>query len=102
MAYCEGSGVVELMEAILELMPLDYAVETPAIGMAVPENAEKPAIHEKFKAVLEAHGYAADRLCFLPRFDFYDRARKSYAVVASGETARFANLILKKGVVTPK
>lgn len=99
-AYCHGSGVAELLDAILTLMPLDYAVDAPAVGMAVPQGIEVPTIHAEFQRILNAHGYASERLSFLPRFDFYDRARKGYAVLASGETARFANLILKKGVVS--
>ena len=96
---CEGVGVPELLEAILKLMPLDYAVESPAIGMAVPVGTDKPAIHEGYQNILAAHGYHDEKLAFVPRFDFYDKARQSYAVFATGETARFANLILKKGVV---
>lgn len=98
-AYCQGAGAAEFLDAVLKLMPLDYAVESPIIGMAVPEGVEPPPIHDEFRAILSAHGYAADKLSFLPRFDFYDRARRSYAVLATGETARFANIIIKKGVV---
>jgi L-fucose mutarotase len=98
-AYCQGTGVAELLDAILTLMPLDYAVNAPVVGMAVPAGVEAPPIHGEFERALAAHGYDANKLCFLPRFDFYDRARRGYAVVASGETARFANLIVKKGVI---
>lgn len=100
--YSQGCGAVELLDAILQLMPLDYAVDKPVVGMSVPAGVEPPPIHDAFRQTLVDHGYAPEKLDFLPRFDFYDRARKSYAVLASGETARFANLILKKGVVDVK
>ena len=97
-AHCPGCGVVQLLDAILKLMPLDYSVETPVLGMAAPEDQKAP-IHKELEKTLETHGYGADRLCYLPRFDFYNRAAKGYAVLASGEGERFANLIIKKGVV---
>ncbi len=98
-AYSQGCGAVELLDAILKLMPLDYAVEQPVCGMAVREGMDTPPIHGEFAQVMKKHGYQAEQIAFLPRFDFYDRAKQSYAVVASGETARFANIIVKKGVV---
>lgn len=97
--YCPGSGTPELMDAILKLMPLDYAVDCPVIGMAPPQGTETPEIHGRFGRILEAHGYPRDRISYIPRFDFYERAKKSYAVVSTGEGARFANLIIKKGVI---
>lgn len=35
----------------------------------------------------------------IERFKFYDRAKEAYAVVMTGESAIYANIILKKGVV---
>ena len=97
--YCQGSGTPELLDAILRLMPLDYAVECPVTGMAQPEGAETPEIHGRFREILKNHGYTDGKIEFIPRFDFYDRAKKSYAVIATGETERFANIIIKKGVI---
>ena len=39
---------------------------------------------------------------FMERFAFYERAKKAYAVIATGETAIYANVLLKKGVVLPE
>ena len=87
-----------LLSAVLTLMPLDYA-QIPVFGMAAPPELGKQPIHAAFEAALDERGYAPDRIEYLPRFDFYERAKKAYAVIATGETARFANVILKKGVV---
>lgn len=97
--YSQGVGTVEFLDAILKLMPLDYAVESPVVCMAAPKDVETPEIHGRFKQILNSHGYSDDKIDFVPRFDFYDRAKKSYAVVSTGEGARFANIIIKKGVI---
>lgn len=97
--HSEGCGAAELLDAVLRLLPLDYAVPTPITCMAPPEGAEAPEIHGRFAQVLAARGCSSDALGFLPRFEFYDRAKTAYAVVITGESARFANLIIKKGVV---
>lgn len=94
--YSPGAGTPEFLDALLKLMPLDYAVDCPVTGMAQPEDSDVPEIHERFKEILASYGYAEDRISFVPRFDFYSRAKKSYAVVSTGESARFANLIIKK------
>lgn len=96
-ARLDGAGCAQALNALLALLPIDYAVESPIIGMSAPDG-EAP-IHAAFKDVLASRGYGAEKLAFLPRFDFYARARSAYAVLATGETERFANLIIKKGVV---
>lgn len=53
----------------------------------------------EYKALLDAHGEDSQRIQMLERFAFYERAKKAYAVVATGETAIYANILLKKGVV---
>jgi L-fucose mutarotase len=59
----------------------------------------KPPIWERYEEVLKASGEDV-RIVTLSRFDFYDRARKAYAIVATGERALYANIILKKGVIS--
>ena len=54
-------------------------------------------IWEEYKKIIADH---TDKdPVFLERFEFYDRAKKAYAIVATGESALYANIILKKGVV---
>jgi L-fucose mutarotase len=94
----DGHGVPALLDAILPLFPLDSFVPAPALLMDNDNPVCPPAIWAEFEAILARHTGAAP-LDKLERFSFYDRARAAYAVVATGETALYANLILKKGVV---
>jgi L-fucose mutarotase len=85
--------------AIIGLFPLDTFVERPAAVMSPGEgNASPPPIWETYRGIIHAHG-EPDGLEQVERFAFYERARQAYAVVATSETALYANLILKKGIV---
>jgi L-fucose mutarotase len=94
---CDGHGVPELLEAILKLFPVD-TYQKPAYVMQVTpgDNAETP-IWDEYRRLLAPH--TDEELVEIERFEFYERAKKSYAVVMTGETAIYANIILKKGVV---
>ncbi len=97
---CEGHGVSEIMEAILKFLPLDQYVEHPVALMAVvPGDKTKPTIWEEYRKIIRASGEKFSDFEFVERFAFYERAKKAYAVVASGEKALYANIILKKGVL---
>lgn len=96
---CDGHGVPELLDAILTLMPLDTYVEASVALMETTQGDPRPVIWEKYRAILDAH-QSNMQTEKMERFAFYERARKAYAIVATGETALYANLILKKGVVT--
>jgi|YNPBryunderm2012_1023409.scaffolds.fasta_scaffold09534_3 L-fucose mutarotase len=93
----DGLDIPSLLEAILKLFPLDTYVNENVILMS-PEKG-KPPIWERYEEVLKASGEDV-RIVTLSRFDFYDRARKAYAIVATGERALYANIILKKGVIS--
>lgn len=94
----DGHGVPEILEAILRLMPLDTYVEAPAALMDNGDSSNPPAIWADYKRII-ADIEGDKNIELVERFDFYDRAKKAYAVVATGETAIYANIILKKGVV---
>lgn len=96
----DGHGTPELLEAVLTLMPLDQYTERPAALMAVVEgDPERPAIWEVYRAILARHQEAPERIESMERFAFYERAEKAYAIVATGEKAVYANILLKKGVI---
>lgn len=98
---CDGHGVPQVLEAVLQLMPLDTYVEHPCVFMAVsPGDSEKPTIWEEYRRVALRTEPQGAREMFLEKADFYERARGAYAVVTTGETALYANLIVRKGVVT--
>ncbi len=97
---CDGHGVPELLDAILKLFPLDTYVDSPVMLMQVtPGDNVDPVIWKEYRNIVDKH---QDNVKFeeIERFAFYDRAKTAYAIVASGESALYANVILKKGVVT--
>jgi L-fucose mutarotase len=97
---CDGHGVPPVLDAILQLFPLDSYVEQPAALMAVvPGDKYKPEIWPTYKKIVREHEPNFGDFEMVERFAFYDRARKAYAIVATGETSRYANIILKKGVI---
>jgi L-fucose mutarotase len=96
----DGLDVPPLLEAILQVFPLDQYVEKPVSLMAVvPGDPYQPVIWEEYRSIIERHETGFKDFEFVERFAFYERAKKAYAVLASSEKALYANLILKKGVV---
>ncbi|HHV80801.1 MAG TPA: L-fucose mutarotase [bacterium] len=92
----DGIDIPSLLKGIMDLFPLDTYVNENVILMS--PNEGKPSIWEKYEEILKASGEDV-RIGTLSRFDFYERASKAYAVVATGERALYANIILKKGVI---
>ena len=96
----DGHGIPEILDAIMRYMPLDTFVEHPVILMdVVPGDPYIPTIWEEYRKIISKYEEKGARETAISRYDFYDRATKAYAVVTTGETALYANLILKKGVV---
>lgn len=98
----DGHGVEAILNGLLPLFPLDRFVSQPAgLMQVVAGDDTKPTIWEDYRAVIQK--YQPERITegfeMIERFAFYDRTRTAYAVVATGETALYANIILKKGVV---
>ena len=94
----DGHGVNEVLGAILKLMPLDTYVDCPVALMDNGDPSDRPPIWAEYAETIKAEeGEKGVEL--VERFAFYERAKKAYCVVATGETAIYANIILKKGVV---
>lgn len=97
----DAVGVPEVLSAILKLYPLDQFVDFSAVLMDKP-GSEKPPIWSDYQKIIsETPGEKFSRFEFEERFAFYERAKKAYAVVHTGETAIYANIIIKKGVISP-
>ena len=97
---CDGHGVPPVLDAILELMPLDTYVEAPIALMAVvEEKLPEPEIWSTYRTIVQKHEPDNPETEQMERFAFYERAKRAYAIVATGERAIYANIILKKGVV---
>ncbi|MBQ7637446.1 MAG: fucose isomerase [Clostridia bacterium] len=94
----DGLGVPQMLNAVLKLIPLDTYVDSPVMLMATLETEPTPEIWADYERIVTENN-GKTNVTQLERFDFYERARNAYAVVATGETAIYANVILKKGVV---
>lgn len=97
----DGHGVPALLEAILSLFPLDTFVDAPVSLMQVVKGDPTiPEIHEKIREVVrkyDSRGNAA--VALVERFEFYEKAKQAYAVIATTEPKAYGCLIIKKGVI---
>ena len=94
----DGLGGEEMLDAVLSLIPLDtYATENFML-METVAGDPTPTIWEKYYAIAQKHDDNM-RASNIERFAFYERAKKAYAVIATGEGAVYANIIIKKGVI---
>ncbi len=99
----DGHGVPEILDAILQVMPLDAYVEKPVnLMQLMPCDEGKIAtpIWDTYKEIVAKHDErGADAVGNIERFAFYDEAEKVYAIVATSESAVYANVMIQKGVV---
>jgi L-fucose mutarotase len=96
----DGVGIPGLLDGILKLFPLDSFIETPISMMAVvPGDDYVPDIWAEYRKIFRSYGIAEEKIAFLERFEFYHRAEHVYCVVATGERARYGNILLQKGVL---
>ena len=97
----DGHGVPEILDAILKLFPLDTYVDAPVSLMQVmPGDDVKTPIWDVYKDIVSKHDARGEKaFAEVERFEFYERAKQAYAVIATSETAIYANIMLQKGVV---
>jgi L-fucose mutarotase len=97
----DGHSATELLDAILQLFPLDTYVDHPVSLMQVmPGDPVETPIWDDYKAIVEKHdSRGAQAFSEVERFAFYEEAKQVYAIIATGEKALYANLILQKGVI---
>ncbi len=91
----DGHGVPELLKAILQLFPLD-TYKPPVMLMQHGENEPRPRIWENYENII---GIDISKFVMIERENFYERAQNAYAILATSESALYANIILKKGVI---
>lgn len=95
----DGHRIIDFLEALLPLFPLDYAVERPYAVMSLLPGQEAPEVWQVYAETIERQVGKFGGLEFVERFAFYERAKQAFAIVITGDTAFKGNLILKKGVV---
>jgi len=96
-----GVEVTDMLDAILQFYPLDSYVNDPVVLMKPGAEETTPEIWEEFRNIIIKHDTdnAFTDFSLIDRFDFYEFAKKAYAIVQTGTTARYANISLKKGVL---
>jgi len=95
----DGIQIADLLAAILPLFELDAYVDHPLVMMAAVEgDTLDPAVEESYLKSIHLTNPDAPSIERIGRFDFYDRAEEAFTVVMTGETAKYGNIILKKGV----
>lgn len=98
----DGLGISALLEAILPLFVLDEYVDHPLVMMAAVEGDElDPQVEIDYLKVIHKTNPNVAPIERIERFDFYDRSHSAFAIVATGETATYGNILLKKGVTPP-
>ena len=96
----DGHDIPDLLDAILKFFPLDTYVKYPVSLMAVvPGDPYKPTIWEKYREIIKKNDSNFKDFEMIEKFEFYERTKKAFAVVATSEAALYANIILKKGVI---
>ena len=96
----DGLGGPVMLDAILQLLPLDQYVPAPVALMAVVAgDTVKPTIWDEYRKIITQHEPTFTDFEMVERFAFYERAKKAYAILATSESAQYANVILKKGVI---
>lgn len=97
----DGISGCDMLDAVLSLFPLDSYSNPNLILMQLMDcdvGKIDPVIWDKYASIAQKHDENA-RVGNIDRFEFYERAKNAYAVVATGEEAVYANVILKKGVI---
>ena len=96
----DGIGIVDLLDGILPLFNLDAYVSNPVLMMAVPSNdTPDPEVEKSYRSVIDKYYPDTPPIGKLERFEFYERSKIAYAVLMTGETTEYGNIIIKKGVI---
>lgn len=98
----DGVSATRALEAVLSVMPLDSFVEAACARMqVVGDPGAVPEICTEFQRIIDAAEGGRFELAAIERFAFYERARSAFAVVQTGETRLYGNVLLTKGVIPP-
>jgi L-fucose mutarotase len=98
----DGADLPSALSACLHLIPLDTFVEEPAIRMMqVHAPDEVPEVQQACQKIIDESEGKHWALTGISREAFYERARKAYAVIATGEPRIYGCILIKKGVVLP-
>jgi len=96
----DGLRIPALLDGILALMNLDSYAQYPVVMMApVSGDNLDESVERSYRAVIDRRWPRTPPIERVERFGFYERAKKAFAVLMTGETMKYGNIILKKGVI---
>ena len=97
----DGHGVCDILDAILQLFPLDTYVEKPVnLMQVIPGDNVVTPIWNKYEEIISKYDERGkNAIGQIERFAFYEEAKTAYAIIATGESALYANVMIQKGVV---
>jgi len=95
----DGISIPDLLSSILPLFVLDDYVPQPLVMMAAVEGDRlDPEVEKRYLKSIHAIYPDSPAIKRIDRFDFYKRAKTAFAIVLTGETAKYGNILIKKGV----
>ena len=96
----DGLLIPDLLEGVLGLINLDDFVPDPLVMMQ-PKSGDflDPEVETRYRNAVDRHWPDAPAIARMERFAFYERARNAFAVIMTGETVKYGNIILRKGVI---
>lgn len=100
--HMEGCKITDILESIMQYFPLDNFADENVILMSVVQgHGKEPKVWEQYRDIIKNNDQERyfQEFSYLSREQFYERSKRAYAVVATGETEKYANIILKLGVV---
>jgi L-fucose mutarotase len=98
----DGISATDTLHAILQVMPLDTFVPAPARTMQVVGDPDAvPDIVAEFQTIIDGTADKPAKIATLERHAFYEAASNASAVVQTGETRLYGNIILTKGIIEP-
>ena len=95
----DGLKIADLLRAIIPIFELDAYAPPLLMMAAVPGDTLDPEVEAAYVHALQTGCAQVPEITRLERFAFYERTRQAYAVVMTGELAKYGNIILKKGVI---
>ena len=95
------ASAADVVQAVLSLMPIDTFVDDAAARMEVVDEPKTilPVMAEVQDKVSAVDG--PNRMLPIERFSFYDRAKKAYAIIQTGERRFYGCFAFRKGVIGP-
>ncbi|HEY0918520.1 RbsD/FucU family protein [Devosia sp.] len=99
----DGVSAARVARAVLSVMPLDSFVDTPALRMEiVGKPDEVPPVQAEVQAEVDRAEGRSWPMGSIERFAFYERAKRAYCVIQTGERRFYGCFVFKKGVIAPE